>query len=82
LRSELDRIFFGGFAQTEVSYFNSPLMEEYVLGFQVVMDHLVRQLMQISNRTDDLSDDQFGFSLRDSFVLLQVERQVRSLTVL
>jgi hypothetical protein len=57
-------------------------MEEYVLGFQVVMDHLVRQLMQISNRTDDLSDDQFGFSLRDSFVLLQVERQVRSLTVL
>lgn len=82
MRSEFDRIFFCSLAQPEVSYLDSPLMKKYILGLQVVMDHFVRQLMQVSNRTDHLSNDKFGFSFGDSFVLLQVEGQIWALTVL
>ena len=41
LRGQLDGILLGGFAQTEISYFDSAFVEEDVLWLQVVVDNFV-----------------------------------------
>ena len=57
-------------------------MEEYVLGFEIVVDDFFWQLMQITNGTDDLSDNEFCLLLRYFLVLLQIKGQIRSFTKL
>lgn len=57
-------------------------MEHDVLGLQVVVDHLLGQLVQVLYGIDDLLDDHLRLLLRQSLVLLQVVGQVRPLAVL
>ncbi len=55
LGSQLQVLILGSLAETEVSDLDSALMEEDVLGLEVVVDHLIRQFMQVANGTHDLS---------------------------
>ena len=47
LRGQFNGILLGGFAQTEISYFDSTLVEEDVLRLQVIVDDFIGQFMQI-----------------------------------
>ena len=82
LRRKLDCVLLGGFAQSEVCDFDSSFVEENVLRFEVVVDDLIRELVQISNGAGDLSDDQLSLSFRNLFVLLQIITQIWSFAVL
>ena len=57
-------------------------MEEDVLRFEVIVDDLVRQLVQVPNGAHHLPQDQLGLLLWDSLVFFEVVRKVRSLAVL
>lgn len=54
--SQLNHVLFCGLAKSKVSDFDSSLVEENVLGLQVVMDDLVWQLVQIADGTHHLPD--------------------------
>ena len=82
LRGELDGVLLGYFTKSEISDFDHPFMEEYVLWFQVVVDDFIGQIVQVANCTNYLSDDEFGLLFGYLFVLLEVEREVGSLAVL
>lgn len=82
LRSQLQVLLLGCLAQPEVRDLHPPLVEQDVLRLQVVVDYLVRQLVQVANRTHHLTQDQPRLLLGDAFVLLEVVRQVGTIAVL
>lgn len=63
LRSKLDDVLFGHFAQAKVSNFDFSFMEKYVLGFQIVMNDLFWQLMQVFNSIYHLFNNHFSLLL-------------------
>jgi len=82
LRGQLDGFLLSDFAKPEISYFDDALVEEDVLRLEVVVNDLVGELMQVADSTDYLPYYQFGLFLGYLLVLLQVERQVRTLAKL
>lgn len=79
---QLDGVLFGGLAQPEVCDFDPPLVEEDVLGFEVVVDDLVRQLVEVADGTHHLPNDQLRLPLRDPLVLFEIEGQIGTLAEL
>ena len=82
LGRQLEVLVLGRLAQPEISDLDLPLMEEDVLRFEVVVDDLVGQLVQVANGAHHLPQDQLGLLLGDSLVFFEVVRKVRSLAVL
>lgn len=82
LGGELQVFVLGGLAETEISDLDPALVEEDVLGLQVIVDHLVRQFVQILDGTHDLPEDESCLLLRDALMLLEVMRKVRALAIL
>ena len=57
-------------------------MEENVLRFEVVVDDLVWQLVEVLDCVDDLSDDQFCLFLWDFAMFFEIKAKIWPLTVL
>ena len=57
-------------------------MEENVLRFEVVVDDLVWQLVEVLDCVDDLSDDQFCLFLWNFAMFFEIEAQIWPFTVL
>jgi hypothetical protein len=57
-------------------------MEEDVLRLQVVVDHLIRQLMQVFDSTHYLSEYESCLFLGDALMLLEIVGKIRALAVL
>jgi len=64
------------FAQAKVCNLNFPIMENYILGLQVVVDYSLFLIVQILYPREDLRDYKLGFLLLDLFVLLQIVVQI------
>lgn len=63
-------VFLHDLAQTEVSDFNFAIVENDVLGLQIVMDDSLALVVEVLEPTQDLTDDQLSFLLWDVFVFL------------
>ena len=80
--SQLNPILLGCFAKAEVSDLYASLVKENVLRFEVVVDDLVWQLVQVLDCVDDLSDDQLCLFLWDFAMFFEIEAKIRPLAVL
>jgi hypothetical protein len=78
LRGQLNDFLLGCFAEAEVCDFDSSLVEEDVLRFQIVVNDFVGQIMEISDCVNNLPDDKFGFLFRQFLVFAQVVGQIGS----
>ena len=65
-------------AETEVGDFDFAVVEDDVLGLQVVVDDLFVLVVQVLQATQDLRYYQLGFLFGDLTVLFQVEVEVRA----
>lgn len=69
LRCQLYIFLFSCFAESKVCDLHFSLMKKDILWLEVIMNHLIRQLMQIPNSAHHLPQDQTCLFLGNSFVL-------------
>lgn len=69
-------VFANDFAEAEVSDLDFTIVEDYVLGFEVVVDDFLFLVVQVLQSAQDLADDQLRFFFLDLLVFFQVIVQV------
>ena len=70
-------IFANYFAQTKVCDFDLSIVEQNILGFQVVMDYFLLGIGQILQTTQDLRDDELCLLFLDLLGLFEIVVEVR-----